>query len=61
MCGWGAGQLMGEIKGQEPWSHNNSWCTTTADLDLVFDQDGKDQWCTALDRSAQEFAQNILA
>ena len=61
MCGWGAGQLMGEIKGIEPWSHNNSWITATADLDLVFDQDGKDQWCTALDHSAQEFAQNILA
>jgi len=61
MCGWGTGQLMGELKGKAPWNHNTSWCTASADLDLVFDNDGKDQWCQALDRSASEFAQNILA
>jgi putative transcriptional regulator len=61
MSGWGAGQLVGEIKGIPPWSQNNSWCMTTSEIDLVFDQDGKDQWTKSLDRSAQEFAQNILS
>ena len=61
MCGWGTGQLMGELKGIAPWNHATSWCTATADMDLIFENDGKDQWCTALDRSAQEFAHNILA
>jgi putative transcriptional regulator len=60
MCGWGPKQLLGEIKGIPPWEHKNSWCIVSANLDLIFDQDGKDQWCSALDRSAQEFAQNIL-
>jgi len=60
MCGWSQNQLIGEIKGIPPWSTNNSWCTSSADLDLVFETDGKDQWCTSLDRSGLEFAQNIL-
>jgi putative transcriptional regulator len=61
MCGWGAGQLAGEIKGEAPWNQNTSWCTATADTDLVFGNDNKDQWCNALDRSGQEFAQNMFA
>jgi putative transcriptional regulator len=60
MCGWSPGQLIGEIKGDHPWNHNNSWCLATADHELVFGSDGKDQWCNALDRSGLEFAQNIL-
>jgi putative transcriptional regulator len=61
LCGWGPGQLLGEIKGQAPWNHATSWCTASADFDLVFGSDNKDQWCNALDRSGAEFAQNILA
>jgi putative transcriptional regulator len=61
MAGWSAGQLVGEIKGIPPWNHNTSWCLCSADLDLVFDSDDSDQWCHCLDRSASEFAQNILA
>jgi putative transcriptional regulator len=60
MCGWSPGQLEGEVKGEPPWQQSTSWCTVNADLDLVFGNDGKDQWCTALDRSGLEFAQNIL-
>jgi putative transcriptional regulator len=60
MAGWGPGQLLGEIKGTPPWTHQNSWCLTTANYDNVFGHDGNDQWCRALDLSAQEFAQNIL-
>lgn len=61
MCGWSQNQLLGEIKGTPPWQKETSWCTATADLDLVFENDNKDQWCSALDRSGLEFAQNILA
>lgn len=60
MCGWGPGQLIGEIKGDPPWSHITSWCTATSDLDLVFGSDNKEQWVAALERSGQEFAQNLL-
>lgn len=61
MCGWSPNQLIGEIKGTPPWSETNSWCFASADLDLVFGSDNKDQWCSALDRSGLEFAQKILA
>jgi putative transcriptional regulator len=61
LCGWGPGQLDSEIKGKPPYHHNTSWCTAKADLDLVFGNDNKDQWCNALDRSGLEFAQSILA
>lgn len=60
MAGWGPGQLLGEIKGNPPWNHENSWCTASCDLDLAFGSDNKDQWVSALDRSGLEFAQNIL-
>ena len=60
LCGWGPGQLAGELKGTPPWRKEHSWCTSSADLDLIFESDQKDQWCSALDRSGLEFAQNIL-
>jgi len=60
LCGWGPGQLLGELNGTPPWRKETSWCTSSADLDLVFESDQKDQWCNALDRSGLEFAQNIL-
>ena len=61
VSGWAPGQLLDEIHGNPPRNHNLSWCMSTADLNLVFDTDGKDQWCNAIDRSGQEFAQKILA
>lgn len=61
MCGWATGQLEGEITGSPPYNHNTSWCMASADISTVFGSDNKDQWCTALDRSGSEFAQNILA
>ena len=60
MCGWGPQQLDGEVKGIHPWNHNTSWCYTKSSINLVFGSDNKDQWASALDNSAQEFAQNIL-
>ena len=60
VCGWSPKQLVGEIKGTYPWDHNKSWCVANSDPELVFGSDNKDQWCNALDRSGQEFAQNML-
>jgi putative transcriptional regulator len=60
VCGWSPKQLVGEIKGTPPWDHSISWCTANSDIDLVFGSDNKDQWCNALDRSGQEFAQKTL-
>ena len=51
---------MSEMRGIAPWTKEQSWCTATPDLDLAFDSDGAEQWCSALDHSAQEFAENIL-
>jgi len=60
VCGWSPGQLIGEIKGNPPWNQNTSWCYCGSNTETVFGSDSKDQWCESLDRSAQEFAQNIL-
>lgn len=60
MAGWAPNQLLGEIKGIPPWEENTSWCTAKSDIELVFGSDSKDQWCNALDRSGQEFAQTML-
>lgn len=60
MCGWTPGQLEGEISGKPPWNHATSWCTTTSDLDIVFDSDNTEQWSSSIERCGQEFAHNIL-
>jgi len=60
LCGWGPGQLQGELSGQSPWKKETSWCTVNSNSELVFESDHHDQWCHALDRSGLEFAQNIL-
>ena len=59
MAGWAPKQLISEVKGIPPYQ-TTSWCTSTADHELVFGSDNKDQWCNALDRSGLEFAQTIL-
>ena len=60
MCGWAPNQLASELNGLAPYKKETSWVTTSANHDLVFENDGPDQWCEALDQSAKEFAQNIL-
>jgi putative transcriptional regulator len=61
VCGWSPGQLLAEIKGTEPWNKAQSWCLSSADYDVVFGSDHKDQWCNALDRSGLEFAQTLFS
>ena len=60
LCGWSPAQLLNEIKGLPPFEQNVSWCTARGDNELIFGSDTKDQWMQGLERSGQEFAQNIL-
>jgi putative transcriptional regulator len=60
VCGWSPNQLISEIKGVPPYDQNVSWCTAQSDKELVFGTDLKEQWVQSLERSGQEFAQNIL-
>lgn len=60
VCGWSPNQLLSEIKGLPPFDQSVSWCTAKGDLEMIFGADLKDQWMQTLERSGQEFAQNIL-
>lgn len=60
LCGWAAGQLDLEIKGESPFPNPASWCVATASVDLVFESDSKHQWATALEQSADDFASSIV-
>jgi putative transcriptional regulator len=60
VAGWAPGQLNSELEGIAPFKHENSWCVTKSNIDLVFGDDNNAQWCNAIDRSAQEFAANLL-
>lgn len=60
LCGWTAGQLEKEIKGQHPYNHNNSWLISSADKDIVFGYESQQQWTESVERSGQEFVQRVL-
>ena len=61
LCGWAPKQLMEELKGTPPRDHSFSWLTASADHESVFENDLKDQWNMAVERSGNEFVQSILA
>lgn len=61
LCGWSKGQLQNEIEGVAPYDRNQSWLTSTSDLDLVFNKTGQEQWTEAIERSGSEFAQKFFA
>jgi putative transcriptional regulator len=60
LSGWAPKQLISEIAGTPPWTHENSWLLTKADKTLVFGTDHNEQWCNALDQCGLEFAQSLL-
>lgn len=60
LAGWTAGQLENEIAGNPPYDHSLSWLLAGSDLDLVFNQNGQEQWTESIERSSSEFAQTIL-
>jgi len=61
LCGWTPGQLEKEVKGKHPYNHSHSWLISSADHNIVFGYDGQQQWSESVERSGQEFVQNILA
>jgi putative transcriptional regulator len=60
VAGWAPGQLSSELEGTTPYKHENSWLVTKSTVELVFGNDNNEQWCNAIDQSAQEFAENLL-
>jgi len=60
ISGWAPGQLRAEIDGTPPWKREHSWCIAKSNPELMFETDQKEQWCKALDQSAEEFAHSIL-
>lgn len=60
LCGWAPRQLLDELTGRPPRDHSISWLTSSADYKTVFDNDLRDQWHVAVERSGQEFAQSVL-
>lgn len=60
LCGWNPSQLQDEIDGAPPRDRNNSWLLATADHELVFNHDLKDQWLQSLERSSNDFVQSIF-
>lgn len=61
LCGWAPRQLQEELKGSANRDHSFSWLTASANHDIVFDSDLKDQWHQAVERSGNEFVQSVLA
>jgi putative transcriptional regulator len=43
-CGWGPGQLDGELQGKFPWKSHNAWLDAPADIESVFSLSEDDQW-----------------
>lgn len=61
LCGWAPRQLQEELKGSPNRDHSFSWLTASANHEIVFDSDLKDQWHQAVERSGNEFVQSVLA
>jgi putative AlgH/UPF0301 family transcriptional regulator len=61
MCGWAPSQLIDEMHGTPPRNRNHSWLFSSADYELVFEHDQKDQWLQSVERSGSDFVQSIFA
>jgi len=61
LCAWAPKQLEHEFKGIGPYPHEFSWLKTTPNYELVFNLNGTEQWTQSIERSGQEFVQNIFA
>ena len=54
MCGWEAGQLEGEIRGDAPWKQQNRWLNTTATIQSVFHLNEAEQWQQGIELVAKD-------
>jgi len=53
VCGWDAGQLDGEYRGEHPWKSQNRWLDVPATIESVFHLTEEDQWKRSIDLVAQ--------
>lgn len=60
MCVWDTDKLDDQISGKLNSSTSINWCTSSCDVDLLFDTDIDDIWDSALERCSLEFAQNFM-
>lgn len=60
LCGWSPSQLHDEYIGTPPRDKNSSWLVATADIDIVFNHDLRDQWLQGLEKSSADFVQSIF-
>ena len=60
LCRWPRNQLKYELEGIAPYDKKYSWLTASANIDIVFNQSGVDQWIEAVDLSGAEFAKSCL-
>lgn len=61
LCAWAPDQLENEIKGRDPYSHNNSWLIATPNTDFVFNLDSSEQWTQGIEQAGMEFVNSVLA
>jgi putative transcriptional regulator len=52
-CGWGPGQLDGEIRGESPWKLQNRWLNAPATIESIFNLNGEEQWQQGIEIVAQ--------
>jgi len=60
LCGSNPDQLQDEYDGTPPRDRNASWLIASADYDLVFNHDLKDQWLQSVEKSSNDFVQSIF-
>lgn len=51
---WSAGQLDGEQSGLSPWTPEHRWLTIPATIDLMFNNEGDEQWQAAIDATVRQ-------
>lgn len=60
MCVWPTAKLKKQISGELTGKTNINWCTSSCDLELIFETELEDIWDNALERCSLEFAQNFM-
>ena len=61
LCAWSPEQLENEIKGNDPYQHNNSWLLATPSTNFIFNLDESEQWTQGIEQSGMEFVSSLLA
>ena len=51
---WAAGQLEGEMSGEEPWTEKHQWLVADATMELCLTGSGDEQWQRAINDSVNQ-------